>query len=187
MKKQSGFTIVELVIVITIMAILVAIAIPSFQQLMMTNRLASATNDLMGSLNLARSEAIRRGAWVNVGVTGASWKDGWRVFIDVDRNPGDMDYDGGPLNGGVDEELRIVQPVMPNMANFTVLGSAGVATLVSFRPDGTARDAAGGLQAGTVRVCYPMLVPENARNIRIAPGGRLTNDRVTVADCTVGP
>lgn len=179
MKKQSGFTIVELVIVITIMAILVAIAIPSFQQLMMTNRLASATNDLMGSLNLARSEAIRRGAWVNVGAAGANWKGGWRVYVDANRN--------GAFNAGVDEELRIMQPVMPNMANFTVLGSAGVATLVSFRPDGTARDAAGGLQAGTVRVCYPMLVPENARNIRIAPGGRLTSDRVTVADCTVGP
>ncbi len=63
---SRGFTMIELLVVITISAILVATAIPSFQWFIARNRASNASNDLLAALQLARAEAIRRGAPVSV-------------------------------------------------------------------------------------------------------------------------
>lgn len=57
---ERGFTLVELVITLVVAAILFAVAIPSFNNLINTNRLTTATNTLVGALNTARMEAIKR-------------------------------------------------------------------------------------------------------------------------------
>lgn len=63
---SRGFTLVELLVVMTIGAILVAAAIPSMQWLITTTRTSNGTNSLVSSFELARSEAIRRGTIVSV-------------------------------------------------------------------------------------------------------------------------
>jgi prepilin-type N-terminal cleavage/methylation domain-containing protein len=63
---SRGFTMIELLVVMTISAILVATAIPSFQWFIARNRASNASNDLLAALQLARAEAIRRGAPVSV-------------------------------------------------------------------------------------------------------------------------
>jgi type IV fimbrial biogenesis protein FimT len=81
-----GFTLIELLVVIAIAAILAALAAPSFTDLMRKNRLASASSAMQVSLNLARSEAIKRGfdARVTVAANGTAggWGNGWTVFAD---------------------------------------------------------------------------------------------------------
>jgi len=64
--RSRGFTLVELLVVMTIGAILVAAAIPSMQWLITTTRTSNGTNSLVSSFELARSEAIRRGTIVSV-------------------------------------------------------------------------------------------------------------------------
>ena len=91
-NRPSGFTLVELMIAIAVLAILLAIALPSFQQSLRSNRVATATNEMVASLALARSEALRnkRGGGVcassNGTACGANWNDGWLVWADVNGN-----------------------------------------------------------------------------------------------------
>lgn len=59
-----GFTLVELMVTIAVASVLVVIAVPSFRNLTVSNALTTASNDLVGALNLARIEAIKRNASV---------------------------------------------------------------------------------------------------------------------------
>lgn len=78
-RLARGFTLIELMITLTVAAILTTIAIPSFQNVIRESRLAAQTNELITALNLARSEAIRRSQSVTVTANGGSWNNGWVV------------------------------------------------------------------------------------------------------------
>jgi type IV fimbrial biogenesis protein FimT len=64
--QPRGFTLIEMLVVITISAILVAMAIPSFQGLVRSSRISSSANSFIAAIDLARSEAIRRATVVTV-------------------------------------------------------------------------------------------------------------------------
>ncbi len=66
MKKLNGFTIIELMVTVAITAILLTVAIPSFLDTMRINRLTTQSSNIITALNTARSEAIKRGASVEV-------------------------------------------------------------------------------------------------------------------------
>jgi type IV fimbrial biogenesis protein FimT len=90
MKANSGFTLIELMVVILIAAMLMAIGIPSFRYVTNSNRISSEVNGLLGDLQYARSEAIKEGATVTVcpiSAVGATtcagtttWNKGWIVL-----------------------------------------------------------------------------------------------------------
>jgi type IV fimbrial biogenesis protein FimT len=79
MHRNSGFTIIELMIVVTLVAIIATVAVPSFQGLVESNRQKSTTNSVLGILNYARSEAVRRGEPVAVRAVGGSLQNGLEV------------------------------------------------------------------------------------------------------------
>lgn len=92
-KRIRAFTLVELVVTLTIAAILATIALPAVGRFVQSNRLASIANNFVGTLSLARSEALKRAT--NAGVcpsntgtscVGTSWASGWIVFVDIDGN-----------------------------------------------------------------------------------------------------
>jgi type IV fimbrial biogenesis protein FimT len=81
-RPMRGFTLVELMIVLAIVALLASIVGPSLGEALVAQRLRAAGTDLMSSLLLARSEAIKRNADVTVRpAVGDDWRTGWTVAV----------------------------------------------------------------------------------------------------------
>jgi type IV fimbrial biogenesis protein FimT len=90
-----GWTLFNLLVSVCIVAILLSLALPAFDTLMWNQRRVAATNDLVASLHLARSEAIKRAQLVVLCPLGApgdclersgEWPNGWMVFVNLDRD-----------------------------------------------------------------------------------------------------
>ncbi len=75
----SGFTIIELMITVTIAGILALVAAPSISGMIANQRTRAAATEIHLSLLLARSEAIKRNANIDLIRTGATWSEGWTV------------------------------------------------------------------------------------------------------------
>lgn len=103
----TGFTAVELVVTIAVLAILTAIAIPSFSPLMERWRVRNTAEGLQASVYLARSEAIKRGGNVTIQASATGWGDGWRVTA---------------ITNGVSESLREVN--IPSHIDVILSGNA---------------------------------------------------------------
>jgi type IV fimbrial biogenesis protein FimT len=84
MRRQSGFNLIELMVVITIAAIMLGIGVPSFRQFTATQRVKSAAFDFAAALLLARSEAVKRNASVTLSQATGGWANGWTVTAGAD-------------------------------------------------------------------------------------------------------
>jgi len=85
-KRTRGFTVVELLVVVVIVAIFSAVAVPSLDTALTNQRLRNSATDFVSALLLARSEAIKRGVDVQVApLTPGDWKSGWRVVATPDN------------------------------------------------------------------------------------------------------
>lgn len=132
---QQGVTLIEVMIVLGIAAVILAFAVPNFREFVARNRLDSAAQDLMTSLQFARSEAMRRGAQVSLRLNGTAgskdWGTGWSMFVDTDRD------------GALDVGEEVIRQGMPLTAPLTLIGSSGFDTFIAFNRDGRLTNAGG--------------------------------------------
>lgn len=81
---MTGFTLVELMVTISIATILMMVATPSYRQFISNAQLSEAVNEFMSAVNTARGNAIKQGRNTYlVPLDGANWSSGWRVYADV--------------------------------------------------------------------------------------------------------
>lgn len=81
-RKYRGFTLIELMVTVLILGILSSIAMPAFSSFVASQRIKTASFDVMSSMVLARSEALKRNANVTVlPTTGSNWASGWSVRV----------------------------------------------------------------------------------------------------------
>ena len=95
MKRQKGFTLVELLITIVVISILLATAVPSFMQAIKNNRVTGQANSFVVNTQMARNEAVKRGASTTICAANADmdacsgsndWSTGWIIFTDLNRD-----------------------------------------------------------------------------------------------------
>ena len=180
---QRGFTLVELMVVITIAAILGAVIMPNMRNFLRNSRLSSGVNDLLHSLNLARSEAVKRqanaGVALNVVVCGSTAPtaanpactyntfSGWFVFVDLNNN---WQHDNGE---------PVLEAHAPLDASVTVKTDANN-DIVSYSPTGFSNLPAGAaavIPTNTIVLCDARQVTavgaqSTARALFISPTGR---------------
>jgi type IV fimbrial biogenesis protein FimT len=95
-RRDSGFTMMELVMTMAIVVILGTIAIPGFKFVTSSNRVSTEVNGLLGDIQFARSQAVKEGLSVTIcsssspytGCTNTDWGLGWIVFLDSNSNQG---------------------------------------------------------------------------------------------------
>ncbi len=92
LDNERGFTLVELMVTIAVLAIVTSIAIPSFSSIILNNRIAGTTQNIQSTLALTRSEAVKRNKPVRIcransdlddcAANGVNWGSGWLVKVD---------------------------------------------------------------------------------------------------------
>jgi type IV fimbrial biogenesis protein FimT len=153
MKKFAGYTMIELMAILVVISIMVTVGVPLMNIFFDNNRMISNTNELVGGLHIARSEAIKQQMRVTLcqssnqtscTATG-QWEDGWIVFQDPNGN---VTVDGGErilrVNAGADGQLITIRS---NDANNQITNS------VTFTSRGLPKALNGGAQSGTFRIC----------------------------------
>jgi len=170
-NKNIGFTLIELIITLAIAAILMSLAAPSFQSTIRNNRTVTNANNLLASLNIARSEAIKRGTQVTLrrkGSTSQNWDNGWDIFTDLDGN-GSLDDDGDTvLCENVEDCLLRTTSALTN--NYTLRTNTPYGDWISYKSDGLV--LASGGTAGTFRLCDNTANTATSRAIIISTTGR---------------
>lgn len=171
-------TIVELMLSIAILAVLAAMATPSFTGMVQNSRIRGQASDLLVNLAIARAEAAKRGVRITMCPTAAyaatppscqtgtlttTWGQGYMVFADVNKD--------GTFNSGTDVLIAVSEQLSGNNS----LTSAGLTNApvnaLQFRPSGATNLPAAG---GTFKLCDSR-TGNFGRLITVQPTGRATS------------
>lgn len=151
MKQNNGFSLVELMVTLLVAAFLAAVTIPNFSSFIKNNRLTTQANAFITAMNLARGEAIKRAAAINVTATGGDWGAGWTVTLNAD---------GSTLRE------------FPALQGNSTLVSTGSIGAFQYQPNGTA-DA-----TDTLQLCDDR-TGETGRQITLSRTGRVSVADIT--------
>lgn len=164
-RRAAAFTLIELLLGLAIAALLVVLALPFYGDWIADYQVLNHAQLLAGTMNIARTEAVKRGHRVNLCksadlkhcVATGGWDAGYVVHADTDRD--------GSVDIG-EAALRVEGPAKPGI---TIRGNRPVDDYVSYTSLGTARLLNGALQMGTITVCKP---GRRAIDVVLANSGR---------------
>lgn len=181
-QRPGGFTLIELIIALTVGSILMAIAIPNFSSFVRNNRLITETNTLVGHINTARSEAIKRNRSIvlcrsedpaaeepECGGADKTWTSGWLMYV---NETGGLAYDA---DGAAPDDVLLKRGV-PGGKNINLKSNGEFNSYLVLKPNGTLDEAA----VASMVICYETDV-STGRRIDVALSGRVSLTKGTLA------
>lgn len=147
-RAASGFTMIELLTVVSLLAIITAIAVPSFRSFLDGQRVKGIAYDLTADLLLARSEALKRNASVAIARSGSNWTDGWTSTVAGSgtqintrgASSGDVSVSGAPTSITFDSNGRVSAPA--EEVRITI-STGATSRCIELSPSGRARSLVG--------------------------------------------
>lgn len=181
-QKPGGFTLIELIIALTVGSILMAIAIPNFGSFVRNNRLITETNTLVGHINTARSEAIKRNRSVvlcrsedpaaeepECGGADKTWTNGWLMYV---NDTGSLAFEA---DGTAPDDILLKRGV-PGGKNINLKSDADFNNYLVFKPNGTLDETA----VASMAICYETDA-STGRRVDVALSGRASLTKGTTA------
>ncbi len=161
-----GFTLVELIVTIAILAVVMAVAVPSFTNFKRNSELTAAANSFVGMLAAARGEAMKSSTTaVVLPLDGANWANGWIAFLD-------KNFDG-VYNADTDTLIMKKDESLPSYFSMTKLGTAE-----SFKYNGSGYSVTGaGFGASTLTIARTDITGSEllsqTRRVKVSSTGRV--------------
>ena len=186
--KESGFTIIELMLTLLVASVLVTLAAPGMKTFVQNGRITSATNDMVSSFSVARAEAIRQSAFTCVCSSidantpnpscamSNNWETGWIAFLDFNGNC--------VLEGGAPADVLLkVWDGTEHGAALTIRNVNVATNTVRFNARGETQQLNGRTQWGLFRICDDRgLVFSNGNSttataVVVSPSGKARSSR----------
>ena len=166
-------------VLLAVCGAMLGVGLPALRSFISSVQLTAATNDLLGGLLLARSEAARRHMRVALCTSpdgeacavAGGWDQGWIVFADENNN------------GRRDVGEAVFGRAQPLSGQLQISGNQPVARYISYTPLGNTRLASGALQSGTITFCAAAGTAADARQIILSADGRPRVARRPAAVC----
>lgn len=168
---NHGFTLVELLITLTLLVILVALGSSGFSAQIQSNRVKTTAISLQEAVALTRSQAVFANRRTTIKAR-EQWQNGWDIFIDNNSN-GIREEDEKLLaSGEISNRVRIIanQPIK-HYISYTGTGESRLES----------RRHAGGFQAGTFSICP--LDEGDGYQLILSRGGRMRMSEIDAAKC----
>lgn len=163
-----GFTLIELMIVLVVLASTLSLGAPMLQNQLHSNRLRAESSRFLDAINLARSEAVMRNLPVSIcpssmSITGTAkcagtYADGWIVFANTDKDK--------VVDAGTDKVLQVFEGVPAGYRITNRSGTKAAFELINYLPDGSSHSNR------TLLFCPPQRTSAQAMSIVINIVGR---------------
>jgi type IV fimbrial biogenesis protein FimT len=167
-RPPVGFTLIELMIVLVVLATTLSLSAPLFQDMLHSNRLRAGASRFLDAINRARSEAVMRNQPVSIcpsamAITGkaqcsGTYAGGWIVFSNLDKDK--------VVDAGTDEVLQVFESLPPGYRMTNRSGSKAAFELINYLPDGSSHSNR------TLLFCPPPHTTEQSQSIIINIVGR---------------
>jgi type IV fimbrial biogenesis protein FimT len=200
MKKNSGFTLIELMITLFIVGILLAVGVPSMRTFLQNNQLIATTNELVSAIHIARSEALKLNKKVTICVSAdgkscvssEKWAQGWIVFVDAnDDRVGTGVNCSAVADVNTDCLLRVHEAVDDPLLSVSGTYDSNAADIewFTFTSRGVPKDR-GASQSGVFSICSFDTSNSviNSRAVVLSLSGRVrVSDNAAVISCPASP
>lgn len=169
--QRNGFTLIDLIITLSVISILLTIGLPSLSTQIQNARVKTATNNLLEAINLTRTQAVFANKRATIRKQN-EWENGWEIFIDKD-------------NDGVRDSNEVIVQQYEKLKDIRIITNTPVKNYVSYIPTGESRNASGtgggGFQAGTFTICPT--AKGKGFSLVLARGGRVRMTEISEEKC----